>query len=72
MNYIGIDYGIGVDIPTYVVIKHDSNKMIVVDTGSLQEFDYSRYVASEHQIIGSSEDLEKFKSLLKFKYKITD
>lgn len=72
MNYIGIDYGIGVDIPTYVVIKHDSNKMVVVDTGSLYEFDYSTYIASGHQIIGSSEDLEKFKSFLKFKYKITD
>lgn len=71
MNYIGIDYGIGKDIPIFTVVKREDDKMIVVDSGKIIEFDYSKYVSSEHQIIGSSEDLEKFKSLLKYKYKIT-
>lgn len=72
MNIIGVDYGIiKTDIPIYIVMKHVDNKIVVVDTGKIDEFDYSKYVSSEHQIMGSSEDLEKFKSLLKFKYQIT-
>lgn len=70
MNYIGIDFGIGNDIPMFTVIKHEHDKMIVVESGKIIEFDYSKYISSEHQIIGCIEDLEKFENLLKYKYKI--
>jgi hypothetical protein len=59
---IGIDYGVASgDMSVYTVAKRKSGKMTLVDSGNIEEIDYSKYVASEHQVVGEKKDLELFK-----------
>lgn len=60
---IGVDYGIARwDVPSFTVIKKEEETIKVIDSGQLKNFDYSKYVASEHQVTGEKEDLELFKA----------
>lgn len=60
---IGIDYGISnKDIPMYTVARKNNDTLEVIDVGKIDEFDYRKYVATKHQIVGESNDLEKFKN----------
>lgn len=64
---IGVDYGINDDIPMYTVGLKADGKLHVIDAGKIDEFDYSKYVASKYQmtIVGESKDVERFKATLK-------
>lgn len=64
---IGVDYGINDDIPMYTVGLKVDGKFHVIDSGKIDEFDYSKYLASKHQITiaGENKDVERF--LIKFK-----
>lgn len=64
MNLIGVDYGIGNDIAMVTVMSNMDGKLDLVENCKVEEFDYSKYVASDHQIVGGKSDLEKFKSYL--------
>lgn len=65
MNIIGVDFGTGKDITMVSVVRKAGGKIELIDNCSVEEFDYSKYVASKHQIVGSKEDLEKFQVFLK-------
>jgi hypothetical protein len=59
---IGIDYGISRnDKPMFSAIKKENNKIIMIDSGKMEEFNYEKYVVSEHQIVGDKKDAELFK-----------
>lgn len=64
---IGVDYGINDDIPMYTVGLKTDGKLHVIDTGKIEEFDYSKYVASKYQItiVGENKDVERFKEVFK-------
>lgn len=64
MKLIGVDYGIGKDIPMYSVLKQTEDSWELIETGKIEDFDYSKYVGSKHQIIGENKDLEKFQKFL--------
>lgn len=58
---IGVDYGVSQnDIPSFTVVKINNDVIEVIDSGQIKHFDYSNYVATEHQIVGYKEDLELF------------
>ncbi|MEW5569684.1 hypothetical protein [Rossellomorea marisflavi] len=62
MNLItSIDYGRDDEESHYVVAKRKRGVFHVLDSGEMNDFDYSKYQASEHQITGEKECLEKFK-----------
>jgi hypothetical protein len=58
---IGIDYGNEQDESAYVVAEKRRGVFHILDSGRMQDFDYSKYVAIEHQITGEKGCLEKFK-----------
>ncbi len=63
MISIGVDFGVGTnDIPMFIAVKKEGDKLIIIDSGRIEDFDYSKYIASEHQVVGNSVDLEIFKS----------
>jgi len=64
MNVIGVDFGTGKDIAMVSVIRKAGSKIELVDSCKVEDFDYSKYVASKHQIVGSKEDLEKFQAYI--------
>ena len=60
---IGVDYGVArEDIASFTVMKKEGNIVKVIDLGGLKDFDYTKYVATEHQVVGEKEDLELFKA----------
>lgn len=61
MITIGIDWADNGDIAMYSVAKRIWDKFHIIDSGKIEDFDYSKYVAIEHQIVGYKDDLEKFK-----------
>lgn len=65
MNLIGVDYGIENDVSTYSALKKIEDTWELVDTGKIEDLDYTKYVSSRHQIIGEKQDLEKFQKFLK-------
>lgn len=64
MNLIGVDYGTGSDIPMYSVLKKTKDTWELIDSGKVEDFDYSKYVSSKHQLIGEADALKRFKLLL--------
>lgn len=58
---IGIDYGREDEESHFVVSKKIRGVFHVLDSGRMEDFDYSKYVASEHQVTGERDCLEKFK-----------
>lgn len=65
MNVIGVDFGIGNDIPMVSVIRKVGSKIELLESCKVVDFNYLNYVASEHQIVGEKSDLEKFQIYLK-------
>jgi hypothetical protein len=63
---IGIDYGTNHDIPMYTAALKQNGKLHIIDTGKIEDFDYQKFVASEHQIkfVGEPGDLERFKAYI--------
>ena len=63
MVTIGIDYGdYKGDMSIYTVVRRVDGIIQVIDTGKIEDFDYTKYVATEHQVVGEQEHLEKFRS----------
>lgn len=63
MLHIGIDYGVSRgDTPAFAVMKKIDECIYLIDSGMISNFDYSKYVSSKHQIMGSTEDIEIFKT----------
>lgn len=59
---IGVDYGLRTsDLPMFSVAKKDGEIFKIIDSGKIENFDYSKYVSTTHQINGELEDLEMFK-----------
>ena len=58
---IGIDYGTGNEHSVYTVGKRINGEMYIIDTGKIEDFDYSKYESTDHQVVGEHVDLEKFK-----------
>ena len=60
---IGIDYGSDRgDMSVYTVAQRKGDSLHIIDSGKINDFDYTKYVATEHQVIGEKEHLEKFKA----------
>ena len=59
---IGIDYGTGNDESVFTVAKRVNEEFRVVNSGLMKDFDYSKYVATNHQVVGEPNDIEKFKN----------
>lgn len=57
---IGIDYGVSKnDIPVFSVAKKE--KIIMIDSGEIEKFNYEKYLALDHQIVGDEKGMELFK-----------
>lgn len=62
---VGIDYGVArEDIAVYTVAKKINDKLHIIDTGKIEDFNYKKYVASIYQMkfIGEKSDLDRFKA----------